>query len=330
MKPNHRLTRNKRHKRSARTIGTKRNEKERNEGKGTRSWRKLNCAPAVHDKTINSNTCFTPETLLQIRDAYNKNHSSKEQILDTTPSKIQRTLLRRLKQCDTEACWLDEIQDPSVKYKLRHLLFAPTHPKEWIKYPNAWLSNFDIAAVLHQYEISHPHFKLLGPSAIDYNARPVEYGGQCVWNDLCELSLAELLSKGKQKLGISLNLDKHDQGGTHWVSMFVDIPEKTVFYYDSACHPVPIQVVELSNTIKEQGKQLTPPIDFTYIENKYTHQRTNTECGMYSLFFIITMLTNDTEQKRGMTMDEKIALFTKRRIPDKYVAQYRQIYFNRV
>ena len=317
-KQKHRTKRRQRNERSKRTAMTK----------GTRSWRKLNCAPTVQGKTATQDTCFTPETLLQIRDAYNKNHGPQDQILDTTPTKIQNALRVRLQQCDTEACWLNEIQDPSAKHKLRHILFAPTHPKAWSENPNTWLSNFDIAAVLRQYEASHPHFKLLGPSAIDYNERPPEYGGQCVWNDLCELSLADLLAKGKQKLGVSLNLDKHDGNGTHWVSMFVDTVDGIVFYYDSACHPVPKQVRELSKTIVDQGKALTPPIHFKYIENKYTHQRTNSECGMYSLFFIITMLTNDTEHTRGLTLDEKVALFTKPRIPDKHVAKYREIYFN--
>lgn len=294
----------------------------------TRSWRKMNCAPTVGGKTATEETCFTLEILLQLRDAYNKNHSPSERISAADPESIQEALKTRLQQCDTEMCWLDEIQDASVKTKIRHLAFAPLHPKSWEHKPGTWLSNFDIAAVLRQYEATYPHFKLLGPSAIDFNERPSDYGGRCVWDDLCALSLADLKEKGKEKLGISLNLDKHDEDGSHWVSMFVNIPEAVILYYDSACHPIPKQVKQLVKTIRRQGKQLDPPINFTYVENKCTHQRTNGECGMYSLFFIITMLTNNTEYKQNMTMAEKIALFTKPRIPDKYVSQYRRIYFN--
>jgi hypothetical protein len=41
----------------------------------------------------------------------------------------------------------------------------------------------------------------------------------------------------------------------------------------------------------EQGKELSRPIHFKFIQNyPKTHQYSNTECGMYSLFFIITFL----------------------------------------
>jgi len=49
---------------------------------------------------------------------------------------------------------------------------------------------------------------------------------------------------------------------------------------------------------------------------------------MYSLFFLITMLTGKTEFKNNMTMKEKIHLFKSGRIPDKFVEKYRKKYFN--
>jgi hypothetical protein len=57
----------------------------------------------------------------------------------------------------------------------------------------------------------------------------------------------------------------------------------------------------------------------------------NTECGVYSLFFIRTMLTGKTELVRGnapMNMRQKVYLFNQRTIPDKYIEKYRNVYFN--
>jgi Ulp1 family protease len=159
--------------------------------------------------------------------------------------------------------------------------------------------------------------------------------------------LRDLIAHGKRKLGIVFNLDKHDEPGSHWVSMFVDVDNSFIFYYDSARNNTPAEVTRLKNEITKQGAALSPPIHFKYITNKHSHQRTNTECGMYSLFFIITMLTGKTDhpiesfKKRGhggehyggirehnLSVEQRISLFLDHNIPDAYVEKYRNTYFN--
>jgi len=162
----------------------------------TTDIQKMNCSPHVKGKTITDDTCFTEDALSKIKNAYNKNHRETA-ITATDPKEVWTELRQRLTTCSKEDCWLEQIKEPHVRRQLDEILFAPDHPKEWMKKPNAWLSNFDIAAVLRQYEVSHPHFKLLGPSSIDYDNKPSELGGQCVWPDLCRLSMQELLNRGK-------------------------------------------------------------------------------------------------------------------------------------
>jgi hypothetical protein len=94
--------------------------------------------------------------------------------------------------------------------------------------------------------------------------------------------------------------------------------------------------VALIQRIEEQCEQLKPPIKIkSYNNNGKDHQKSNTECGMYSLFFIITILTNKMEDKETpngeleLGFDEKIALFRDAIIPDKYVEIYRHKYFNK-
>jgi hypothetical protein len=77
-----------------------------------------------------------------------------------------------------------------------------------------------------------------------------------------------------------------------------------------------------------QGNSLDKSL--TFHKNYPTeHQYKNTECGMYSLFFVITMLTEKTEVngEKDLTLEQKINLFMKEKIPDEYVFQYRDIYF---
>jgi hypothetical protein len=49
---------------------------------------------------------------------------------------------------------------------------------------------------------------------------------------------------------------------------------------------------------------------------------------MYSLFFIITMLTGIVEETTKLSLAKKIKLFKGGKIPDEYIEQYRNVYFN--
>ena len=74
---------------------------------------------------------------------------------------------------------------------------------------------------------------------------------------------------------------------------------------------------ELVDKIIEQGKNLQ--IDFKFIQNHpFEHQKYNTECGMYSLYFIIELLTEN----------KKPDYFLKNKIPDKMMEEFRNVYFN--
>jgi hypothetical protein len=339
----------------------------------TTTLEKMNCNPVVKHKTLTKDTCYTPHILAKIKTAYNENHP-KDKIKATFPEDVLYELRKRMTNCKKEDCWLEQIKDAEMHRQIDDLIFAPDQPKEWKNDPDEWLSNFDIAAVLRQYEKSHLHFKLLGPSSIDYDTIISNDGDhddhenngsdpkKCVWEELCRLSLADLIEHKKRKLGIVFNLDKHDEPGSHWVSMFVDFDHALIFYYDSALNEIPSEILRLKEEIIKQGKELASPIYFKFIHNKHMHQQSNTECGMYALFFIITMLTRSVEpiaKKRGseptggehmqaqttsrarkgkigfdfsdqeMSIHDTTDLFLNNTIPDKYVKEYRNIYFNR-
>jgi hypothetical protein len=73
------------------------------------------------------------------------------------------------------------------------------------------------------------------------------------------------------------------------------------------------------NTIKTQGQQLKKPFHFTFDQNyPVEHQYGNTECGIYSLYFIVHML------------DDKITgHYLKTHIlKDEYMQKFRKVYFN--
>ena len=60
----------------------------------------------------------------------------------------------------------------------------------------------------------------------------------------------------KKYIGIVFNLDKHTQSGTHWISMFCNIPKKEINYWDSYGYKPPKEVTELMNKLKKQAKDM--------------------------------------------------------------------------
>jgi hypothetical protein len=292
------------------------------------SMRPMNCNPQVKGKTLDSSSCLTNDALQKLKNSYNREHSTRK-ITSTQPKMIWSDLKARMTKCKKEDCWLDVINDPIQRNELDKQLFAPDMPSEWKSKPNTWLSNFDIMAVLEQYQESHKNFRMIGPTPIDFDTRPPEKNGKCVWDEICMFSLKHYLDKGKTKIGIVFNLDKHDQGGSHWVSLFLDLEDQFMFFLDSAGEEMPKEIKALTDRISKQGLEQSQPMHIHIYQNCPTeHQMGNTEFGVYSLFFIITMLTNQADGKKFSNFMEKVRFFKDKRIPDKYVEKYRKLYFN--
>lgn len=290
--------------------------------------KRMNCSPAVEKFAIDD-SCYTPKILLQIRDAYNKTHSAEEKIDESEPTKLWKLLNRRIVHCKTEDCWLNQIKDAQLRKRIDRYVFAPDKPYEWKKNPNEWLSNFDIMNVLEQYELTYKEFEFIGPAPIDFDK--VLQNRQCVQNELCNFDLSVHMKNGKTQIGVIFNLSPHTSSGSHWVSLYVDMKSRIVFYFDSAGDAIPKEIRALVEKIQAQADELGKPLAFHQNSPK-AHQFGNTECGVYSLFFIITMLTGKIKlvkrQHRPLDLKQKLRLFKRGTISDKYIEQYRNVYFN--
>jgi hypothetical protein len=160
--------------------------------------------------------------------------------------------------------------------------FRPEKPTEWDAKPTQWLDSNDIIAVMRQYETADPAFEFIGPVPIDFDAKKGIWG-KCIVEELCKLDLADMTQKGKEKLAIIYNLDKHDEPGSHWVCSFVNIPKKEAYYFDSYGYEAPKEVQTFLSRCHAQGIQKV-------FYNDIQHQRKGSECGMYCLFVIICLL----------------------------------------
>ena len=97
--------------------------------------------------------------------------------------------------------------------------------------------------------------------------------------------------------------------------MFLNLDKKFLFYIDSVGKQPPKQIKTLVNRILKQAKNLD--IKLNYSINKVKHQSRNTECGVYSIFFVTEFLKNKFPHEFDMIL------------PDSFMEQYRNIFFDR-
>lgn len=279
-----------------------------------KSFVKLNCSPENKGKTY---TCYSDKDLYKLRDMWNARHPDRP-IKSSDPKIIWHHLKEYYSTiCNKESCWVRKMTKNTKLEKELLDAFAPEAPKEWKKNPNEWLSSIDILQVMSQYEKKYKCFDFLGPSPIDYDTHKLH--GECVWEELCHFKLSDYMKKGFTKIGVIFNLDPHYKGGSHWVSLFINIKKKRIFYFDSTGEHIPGQIKKFVNTVIQQGKQLRHPIYFTFDQNHpIEHQYGNTECGIYSIFFITHMLE---DKINGHYLKTHI-------LEDKYIEKFRKIYFN--
>lgn len=301
------------------TVHRKTHKKRKKGGRKRLASRKSNLKPNCSPKPnrMNKYSCYTDDSILKLRDKWNARHPDRK-ITTTSPKEIHQQLTQLMKDvCNNEACWLKQSGAFGPVKNDTELTesFAPESPPEWRENPNEWLSSVDIMKVMKQYEKAYPCFDFIGPTPINFDTKRLH--GECVWNELCHFNLQNQIKKGKTKIGIIFNTDKDTGPGQHWISMFINLKKKMIFFFDSVGDPAPKQVKALVKRIQEQGKQLG--ITLAYDSNEgVEHQYGNTECGVYSLYFIVHMLEDKITKEYLKTHILK----------DEYIEKFRNIYFN--
>ena len=276
-----------------------------------KTFRRVNCSPGDQQLSF---SCLSSTDLCKLKYMWNVDHPHR-QITATSSRAVWDELQNNYANaCDNESCWVRQGGNATMM-----AAFAPKSPKSWSRNPNEWLSSVDIAGVMRQYESRYKCFEFLGPTPIDFDT--VKHDGECVWEELCNFNLADTVRRGKTKIGVIFNTDTSDGGGEHWISMFIDLRKhkRKLFFFDSTGDTAPPEVVAFVRRIQEQGRHMSPPIDLQFDQNHpVEHQYGNTECGVYSLFFITHMLEDKITEHYLKTHVLK----------DEYMEQFRKVYFN--
>lgn len=246
------------------------------------------CAPGKGSDKI---SCLTRDSLVKIVNAFNNTVPAKNQInIGKKSKKVLWTQFRNrmAKQCKLEVCWVDrDFVKKMNDYEINHHTFRPKMPATWKKKRNTWLTTTDINLAMRQYEKIYPNYLFIGTVARD-----------CPGGYVCEFTGFDFTKLGKiNNVGVVYNLDPHYKDGSHWVAMFVDTKKRTINYYDSYGHPPPKEIhnfmLKIQADLKKVGKNMK--IDY----NKKRHQYGSSECGIFSMNFLINSLKGKNMKQIG-------------------------------
>lgn len=203
------------------------------------------------------------------------------QVMDTV--KIEKRGGKGLKNMKKHYNWLllPIFRDLRGKYFKdgQNKFFRPRGPND----SNKWLSNFDIENVMKQYEELYKDYKFL-------DAVPRDFDDFDRWN-FSNIDYNNFTDKGikKSRFGVIFNFDTSNQGGSHWTSLFFDMNKKQIYYQDSVGLEPKKEFVKLMDKIE---KQMKGKVDRRISHTK--HQQKNSECGVYSISFILRLLNGES------------------------------------
>lgn len=263
------------------------------------------CSPSHQINYERDGTCFTKDTLVKLANTWNTTYGSAGKFIIKPESKSIKVLWNALndrmkdicKGDGLEWCWIDKLPEISHDTEIMKSV-RPVKPKEWYNKPYAWLSNYDIQAVMRQYQDDKTNlYKFLGVFPIDFAAKTAF--NNCISDEICKLSLKNLYKRGTKFIGMIVNLDKHDEPGSHWTSFFLCIDPKLpsfgAYYYDSTFDKTdvpPPEIMDFSNKMKKEALEIAtsigiPNANFRIDYSKIKHQYKNSECGLFSMVYQI-------------------------------------------
>jgi hypothetical protein len=235
-------------------------------------------------------TCYSRNALLKIAEAYSDAHpNDKINTQNINSNKLWNMIRNKLSGiCGyDEYCWrkqdfVKRLKDAEIEL----FTFKTKYPDEWKKNRYTWLNTYDILYVMKQYEKIHDDFVFLGVPPSD-----------CPTKIHCELSnidIPKMVGSGIRRMGVIFNLDTSQQNGSHWVGFYSEFNKKKaqLNYYDSYGEPpIPLIAQFMNHLATKFEKNGIQP---TLMYNDKRHQYGGSECGVFSMNFLLERLGGTT------------------------------------
>lgn len=237
------------------------------------------CSPS---KINEKYSCFSIDNLKKMGNVINKVYGTNINISCSDKVTLLEELSVYFPECKKGdyICWLKNpiiknIDDSDIQYNT----FRPYGPSKV-----EWLATNNINNVMDQYEYKYKDFKFLGCVSYDFEKYfPITNPQR----------IKHYYEKGFYKYGMVINLDKMSQSGSHWVSLYFDISQRTIYFFDSVGKkPKPLienYIYKIKDLISDITKQ-----NCEYRYNNIQHQFDDGECGVYAMNFIIKKLSGES------------------------------------
>ena len=211
---------------------------------------------------------------------------------------------------------------------LQKFTFKPVGPNKQYD----WLSTTNINDVIDQYENKYKNFMFLGAVPYDFQELRQLEMDEINFKDLENGLLNEEHNKDEKidQFGMVINLDPHDKPGSHWVSLYANLDKNQIYFFDSfgkkprkkikkfinkiakymykKKYNQELSINKVLKNLKENKthKQIDNLKDFDIRYNNIQHQFENSECGVYSINFIVRLVGGETfdEITKNITKDD--------------------------
>ena len=294
---------------------------------------------------INGSVCSDKNILKAIVLAFNNENSaldSENSVLDeenitdfiVDPIVVKNSLEKAKKRlnCDSESCVVSHKEFKKFAIK-NHIIsndelvenLETRFKIEGPRNSTDWLSNYDIDQTLQDWAFKFEDFFPCPFAMIDFD-KTEEPLHKYNMHDIHIGNYSKKTIMGKVKIpcrsfGCAINTDVGSGSGKHWMALFVDMRDKkiwTIEFFNSTGEPPQKSIVGWTKKTKENLEQYIKKNNFdTIVEiiivSSLEHQESNSECGLYTLFYIRARLENIPYSR-----------FLEQEIPDENMIEFRK------
>lgn len=308
------------------------------------------CEKEAVARRAGAGVCSTRETVALVADIIRKVDPRPDENPDGGGKEEPQKVIEKAKKllsCNSEACVsrhpkLEELIQKKKgrkgleKHRIEHLTLFKI-PGE--RNGPSRLSNFEIDRVLTRWAYEFKDFFNCPFAMFDFEREPYLFGevsmpdvyqGKVTQNVFKPGSPAgyqgEPTKRPCRTFGCVLNTDVTRGPGKHWVCVFVDMREDTwtIEYFNSSGNPPPRAVLrwmtrtrsDLEGFLESREEGEPRPRVKTEAVTAVTHQRSKTECGVYTLYYI-----------RARLEGVPYAAFKKDRVTDDQMIEFRKHLF---